>query len=208
MADYTFFTNPMSRGQIVRWALQETGADYEQVLVDLQDKPTALLEASSMAKIPVIIHHAEGGDRVVSECAAICAYLAEMHPDAGLRPGESELAAYLRWFFFAAGPIEQAMTAGSLGFEPNAEQQGTAGWGSLERTVTTLDGHFSQNDYVCGKRFTMADVYVGSQVEWGINFGTIPPKDSFAGYVERFQTRDAYKAAKAIDSDLIERSRK
>ena len=208
MATYTFFTNPMSRGQIARWALHEAGADYEQVLVDWQNKPDSLLEANPMAKVPVIIHHAAGGDQVVSESAAICAYLAEMHPDSGLRPDQSELAAYLRWFFFAAGPVEQATTARSMGFEPNAEQQGMAGWGSLERTVAMLDRHFAQNEYVCGKRFTMADVYVGSQVDWGLNFGTIPPEESLVAYAERFQAREAYGAAKAIDNKLIEEAKK
>jgi len=208
MATYTFFTNPMSRGQIARWALHEVNADYEHVLIDWMNKPAALIEANPMGKVPVIVHHADGGDRVVSESAAICAYLAEMHPDAGLLPDETELAPYLRWFFFAAGPVEQATTARSMAFEPDAQQQGMAGWGSLERTIAMLDTHFCANDYVCGKRFTMADVYVGSQVDWGLNFGTMPPKESFAAYVERLQARDAYIAAKTIDNELIAASKK
>jgi glutathione S-transferase len=61
MAEYTFFTNPMSRGQIVRWALHEVGADYEQVLVDWQDKPEAFVAANPMGKVPTIIRPAATG---------------------------------------------------------------------------------------------------------------------------------------------------
>ncbi len=208
MADYTFFTNPMSRGQIARWALHEAGADYEQVLVDWKSKPPALLAANPMGKVPTIVHHADGGDRVVSEAAAICAYLAEMHPEAGISPNDAEMADYFRWMFFAAGPVEQAMTSVALKFEPSREQEGMLGWGNFERTVSTLEGHLERSDYVCGARFTMADVYVGSSVDWGLTFGSIPPREAFVAYAERLQARPAYKAAKAIDNALIEESRK
>lgn len=208
MADYTFFTNPMSRGQIARWALHEAGADYEQVLVDWQDKPAAFLAANPMGKVPTIIHHAQGRDRVVTEAAAVCLYLAEMHPEASLLPNDAEMADYYRWTFFAAGPVEQCITSRALKFEPSPEQEAMAGWGSVERTVTTLDQFLSDRTWVCGERFTMADVYLGSSLDWGLTFGILPPKESFVAYAERIQGRPAYKAAKAIDNELIERMRK
>jgi glutathione S-transferase len=208
MAEYTFYTNPMSRGQIARWALHEAGAGYDQVLVNWADKPAAFLAANPMGKVPTIVHHAPGGDRVVTEAAAICAYLAEEHPDADLTQRANERADYCRWLFFAAGPVEQAITARSFKFEPQPEQQGMAGWGSLERTMKTLEGHLAGTQWVCGSRFTMADVYVGSAVDWGLTFGSIPPEVAFVAYAERFQARDAYKAAKAIDNALIEKMRK
>jgi glutathione S-transferase len=208
MADYTFFTNPMSRGQIVRWALHEVDADYEQVLVDWSKKQPEFLAANPMGKVPTIIHHAEGGDRVVTEAAAICLYLAEMHPEAGLLPEEHEVAAYLRWTFFAAGPVEQAITSRALKFEPTPEQQAMAGWGSVDRTMNTLEGHLAKSDYVCGARFTMADVYVGSAVDWGLNFGIVPPREAFVAYAERMQARPRYMAAKAVDNALITEMKK
>lgn len=208
MADYTFFTNPMSRGQITRWALHEVDANYRQVLVDWMNKPEALLAANPMGKVPTIIHHADDGDRVVSEAAAICLYLAEMHPEAGLLPNDREMADYYRWTLFAAGPVEQAITSAALKFEPTPDQQGTAGWGSIERTLNTLEIFLGDRTWTCGERFTMADVYVGSAVDWGLNFGIIPPREAFVAYVERIQQRPAYKAAKKIDSDLIEGMRK
>lgn len=208
MAAYMFFTNPMSRGQIARWALHEVGTDYDQVLVSWDDKPPALLAANPMAKVPTLIHHSLTGDKVITECAAICAYLAEAHPEAGLGPSADEAANYYRWLFFAAGPVEQAIITRSMGWELPPERQGMAGWGSYERTIAALEGHFEGNNYVCGERFTMADVYVGSQVDWGLTFGSIPPSEAFVAYAERLQARAAYKEAKGIDSKLIEASRK
>ncbi|WP_068080248.1 glutathione S-transferase family protein [Novosphingobium rosa] len=208
MADYTFFTNPMSRGQIARWALHEAGATYDQVIVGYgEPKPEALLAANSMGKLPTLIHHGaehdRGGDAVITECAAICAYLAEAHPEAGLAPTAQERAAYYRWLFFAAGPVEQAITARAFGFEPNEKQTRSAGFGSYDLMADTLAGHFERHDFVAGGRFTMADVYVGSQVLWGLGFKTLPRHDSFVAYAARLMERPAYKDAKAIDNDLM-----
>lgn len=208
MADYTFFTNPMSRGQIVRWALHEVDADYDQVLIDWQNKSAEFLAANPMGKVPTIIHHTEHGDRVVTEAAAICLYLAEMEPEAGLLPSDAELADYLRWTLFAAGPVEQSITSRALKFEPEGQQQMMAGWGSFDRTMDTLEQHLSSRDYVCGSRFTMADVYVGSSVDWGLTFGILPPREAFVAYAERIQARPRYKAAKAVDNKLIEERKK
>ena len=204
MADYTFYTNPMSRGQIARWALHEVGADYDQVLVDWRNKQPEFLAANAMGKVPTIVHHAASGDRVVTEAAAICLYLAQMHPRAELLPTDEESADYLRWTLFAAGPVEQSITSRAMKFEPTPEQEGMAGWGSVERTMDTLERRLASRTYVCGERFTMADVYVGSSVDWGLNFGVVPPREAFVAYAERMQARDSYKAAKAIDNKLIE----
>jgi glutathione S-transferase len=208
MAEYTFYTNPMSRGQIARWALHEVAADYAQEIVEWQKKPAKFLAANPMGKVPTIIHHTPRGDRVVTEAAAICHYLAEMHPQANLLPKDDEMADYFRWLFFAAGPIEQAITSRMIKFEPSAEQEPMVGWGSFERTVGTIEQHLGERAYVCGSRFTMADVYVGSAIDWGLTFGTLPPNEAFVAYAERLQNRPAYKAGKAIDNKLIEETRK
>ena len=201
MAEYTFYTNPMSRGQIARWALHEAGADYEQVLVDWADKGD-LLKVNPMGKVPTIVHHHGGHDHVVTEAAAICHYLAEMSaPD--LLPRDHEKADYFRWLLFVAGPLEQAVVAKAMGWEVPAEREGMAGFGNYDRTVDALDGWLSARDYVCGERFTMADVYVGSAVDWGLQFGSIPTRASFEAYANRFRDREAYNAGKAIDGQLI-----
>ncbi len=202
MAEYTFFFNPMSRAQIARWALHEVGADYEPVLVPYADKPQAFLDANPMGKLPTIIHHSAARNQVITETAAICHYLAEA-THSPLRPAEEEVADYFRWLFFAAGPVEAAVTARALGWEPTPEQQAMAGFGSYDRTVATLDGWLAQHDYVCGNRFTMADVYVGSQVDWGLAFGSLPERASFTAYADRLRAREAYQSAKAIDNRLM-----
>ena len=207
MAEYTFFTNPMSRGQIARWALHEAGADYEQVLIGWADKPAELLAANPMGKVPTVIHHAVGGDRTISEAAAICAYLAEAHPGAELAPRETERADYYRWMFFAAGPVEQAIVARSMGWDVPKDREMIVGFGNLDRVLDTLEGHLGEADWVCGERFTMADVYLGSQVDWGLAFGTMPSRPAFEAYAARFREREGYKAAKAIDNQLIAESK-
>ena len=204
MADYTFFMNPMSRAQIARWALHEARADYEAVHVDWTAKPRALIDANPMGKLPTIIHHTSAGDQVVSEAAAICHYLAEMQAT-DLLPGADEKAAYFRWLFFAAGPLEAAVTNRAMGWEPkDARQEGTVGFGSFARVMDTLDAWLSRHDFVCGARFTMADVYLGSQVEWGLAFATMPERPAFAAYRDRIAQRPAWREARAIDAALME----
>ena len=204
MAEYTFFFHPMSRAQIARWALHEASADYEPVRVDIDAKPPALLAANPMGKLPTIIHHHRGHDHAVSEAAAVCHYLAEMTAP-NLLPREEEKADYFRMLFFAAGPIEAAVTAKHQGFDTSgdAAREMSVGWGSYDRVVDFLEQWFTGRDFVCGSRFTMADVYVGSHIDWGQHFGTIPKRDSLTAYAERLREREAYKAAKAIDNALI-----
>lgn len=202
MADLTFYTNPMSRGQIVRWMLEEAGAPYETELLDYGTtmKDDEYLAINPMGKVPAIVH----GGKVVTECPAICAYLADAFPDAGLAPTDEERADYYRWLFFAAGPVEQAITNKSVfGADPTEEQQRTLGYGSYDRVVAALEGALTGRDYVCGDRFTAADVYVGAMVDWGIQFGTLPSRPSFEAYAARLRERPAYRRAKEIDQALM-----
>ncbi|MCY3996205.1 MAG: glutathione S-transferase family protein [Rhodobacter sp.] len=199
--ELTFYTNPMSRGQIVRWALEEVGADYRTVIVEYGEdmKGPEYLAINPMGKVPAIRH----GDQVVTECAAICAYLAEIFPEAGLLPEAEERAAYFRWLFFAAGPLEQAVTVKSLALDMPEDKAAMLGFGTFENAVSALEGYLDRHTYVCGERFTMADVYVGSHIEWGLSFGTLPGRPSFKTYAERIAARDAHRRARATDQALI-----
>ena len=196
-----FYTNPMSRGQIIRWMLEETGADYQQELIEYGEhiKSAEYLAINPMGKIPAIKH----GDRIVTECAAICAYLADAFPQANLAPALANRADYYRWLFFAAGPLESAITNKSLGVEPSNEQQRMAGYGSYDLVIGVLDEFLGSRDYICGDTFTAADVYVGSQIDFGLQFKSIEPTDNFTAYAERMRARAAYKAAKKIDIALM-----
>ena len=198
MADQLIlYTNPMSRGRIARWMIEETGAPYETVLLGYGEtmKDADYLAINPMGKVPAIRH----GDRTVTECAAICAYLAEAYSDAGLAPTAEERADYYRWMFFAAGPVEAAIMDRTLGVVPTDEQKMMVGYGDYDRTVDVLVAAVSAHPYIAGERFTAADVYVGSHVMWGTQFGTLPKRDAFAAYVARLSERAAYKAASAKD---------
>lgn len=201
MADIALYTNPMSRGQIARWALHEAGADYDQHIIGYEGamKSDDYLAINPMGKVPAIVHHG----KVVTECAAICCYLAEAFPEADLLPHENERADYFRWLFFAAGPVEQAVTSNSMKWVPSEEQQRMVGFGSYDRVVDVLESAVTQSDFICGPRFTAADIYVGAQVDWGITFGSIPTRPAFTAYAERLRARPAYQASKAIDNALI-----
>lgn len=203
MAEFTFYTVAMSRGQISRWALHEAGADYEHVVFDWATRPESFKTINPMNKVPALVHHTQGHDHVVTECAAINHYLAEAHPAAGLLPDPHEKAAYFRWLFFAAGPLEQALIARSFDWQVPEGKTGQAGFGSFELTLDAIDSWLSQNDFIAGGRFTMADTYVGSQFVWGLRFGSIPERPSFRDYVERITQRPAYAEANGIDAAII-----
>jgi glutathione S-transferase len=201
MSDIIFYHNPMSRGQIVRWMLEEVGAPYDTEILDYAStmKGEEYRAINPMMKVPAISHNG----KVVTECAAICAYLADMFPEAGHAARAEEKADYYRWLFFAAGPLEQAVTNKAAGFEGSEQQRRMFGYGHYDLAVNTLADHLSNRDYVCGPRFTAADVYVGSAVMWGTQFGTLPKLDAFIAYADRLSQRDAYRRAKDEDNQLI-----
>jgi glutathione S-transferase len=201
--ELVFYTNPMSRGRIVRWMLEEVGRPYRTELVDFATtaKAPEYLAINPMGKVPSLRH----GDAVVTECAAICAYLADAFPEAGLAPppGDRLRGPYYRWLFFAAGPVEAAVTDKVLGVEVPAERRGTVGYGNLADVVSVLEGALSGRDYLVGERFGAADVYVGSHIGWGMSFGTIEKRPAFERYYERISTRPAAVRAREIDDALI-----
>ena len=199
--ELVFYTNPMSRGRIVRWMLEEVGAPYRTEILDYEKglKSAAYLAVNPMGKVPAIKH----GDTVITEGAAICAYLADAFPDAGLAPPPADRGDYYRWLFFAAGPIEAAVTSRSLGFEPKPEQRRMAGFGCLDDVVNTLENAVAGRDYIAGDRFSAADVYVGSQIGWGMQFGSIEKRPAFEAYWEKVGNRPAAIRAREIDDALM-----
>ena len=204
MADLIFYTNPQSRGRIVRWMLEEVGQPYETEIVPYDRmKDEAYLAVNPMGKVPAIRHK----DHVVTECAAICAYLADTFPQAGLGPRDEEKADYYRWLFYAAGPVEAAVSNQAMGWTPTPERERMFGYGNFDKVIAVLDELFSLRDYICGDRFTAADVYVGSQIMFPMQFKMLPERDSFTRYRDRLQARDAYKRANEIDEKLIDEMR-
>lgn len=201
-AELVFYTSPMSRGRIVRWMLEEVGAPYRTEVLEFPAMKTArYLAINPMGKVPAITH----GGTVVTETAAICAYLADAFPQAGLAPppGDAARGAYYRWLFFAAGPVEAAITNKSFGFEVPAGREIMAGFGSFAAVADALENAVSAGDYVAGDRFTAADVYVGAQIGWGMQFNAIEKRPAFERYVARVSERPAAVRAREIDDALI-----
>ena len=200
--EIVFYTNPMSRGRIVRWMLEEVGVPYRTERLDYTAlKTPAFLAINPMGKLPALTH----GPLVVTEGAAICAYLADAFPDARLAPasGSPARGTYYRWLFFAAGPLEAASTNQALGVEVPLERRRMAGYGCMKDVLDTLETALADRDYLDGERFTAADLYVASGLQFGMMFGTVEKRPAFERYVGGLSARPAAVRAREIDDALI-----
>ncbi len=199
----TFYTHPMSRGRIVRWMLEELGQPYETVLLDYDTtmKGADYLAVNPMGKVPAIKH----GDVVITEAPAICAYLADAFPQAGLAPplGDKARGPYFRWMFFASGPMESTITNKSMGFVVPDERRAMAGWGTYDGLMTTLERAVNDSEFLAGEKFSAADVYFGASLGWGIQFAAIEARPALADYVARVSARPAAVRAREIDDALL-----
>jgi glutathione S-transferase len=207
MADeLVFYTNPQSRGRVVRWMLEEVGQPYRTEVLDYGTsmKAPAYLAINPMGKVPALAH----GDAVVTECAAICAYLADAFPQAKLAPppGDRLRAPYYRWMFFAAGPVEAAVSNKALGLVVPQERERMMGYGTVDRALATLEDAVSQGQYLVGDNFSAADLYVGSHLAFGMMFGTIDKRPAFQQYVQRLTARPAFMRAQELDNALIQKA--
>jgi glutathione S-transferase len=182
--------------------LEETGLNYETVVLPFgKHKTSEYLKINPMGKVPTLVH----GDNVITECAAICLYLAEAFPDTKLiaKAGTNEHANALRWLFFAAGPLESAIVNKALGVEVPDEKKGMVGYGNYDDTIAALELVVTGSHYIAGDEFSVADVYVGSQIGWGLQFGSIPALSSFRDYWDRVAQRPAHIKATDLDDTLI-----
>jgi glutathione S-transferase len=204
MADeLVFYTNPQSRGRVVRWMLEELGQPYRTELLDYATtlKGPAYLAINPMGKVPALKH----GDAVVTEAAATCTYLADAFPEAGLAPPPASKlrAPYYRWLFFAAGPLEYAVSNKALGFVVPGGRERMMGYGTYELTLNTLESAVSQGDYLVGGKFSAADVYVGGHIGFGMMFGTIEKRPAFETYWARLSARPAWQRGNKLDDEAM-----
>ena len=201
--EVVFYTHPMSRGRIVRWMLEEIGRPYRTELLEYGTtmKSPEYLAINPLGKVPAIRHR----DVVVTECGAICAYLADAFPEAGLAPasGDPLRGPYYRWMFFAAGPLETALTVKMLGVEMTPEQKGKAGCGAMTEVMTALETAVAGKGYIVGDSFTAADVYLGSHIGWGMQYGILEKRPAFERYWDRVGARPAARRAEEIDDALM-----
>lgn len=203
--ELTFYTNPMSRGGIVHWMLEELAVPYELKVLEYGPamKSADYLAINPMGKVPAIVHNG----RVVTEAAAICAWLADAFPQAGLSPAHDDRADYYRWLFFAAGPLEAAVGMRACQVVPDDKQQMMLGFGSLETTLDALAGAVRGRRYIAGNAFSAADVYIGSQIGWGMQFGTIEARPEFVAYWDGLRERPAHLKSMRFMEEAMAKSR-
>lgn len=198
-----FYTHPMSRGRTVRWMLEEIGQPYQTELLDFGTtmKAAEFLALNPMGKVPTICHDG----MVVTETAAICAYLADAFPDAALAPFITDKlrGTYYRWLFFAAGPLESAIVNRAFGFTVPPEKEITIGYGNLPNVLNALEAALAQGDYILGSQFSAADVYVGALVGWAMQFNLLEKRPIYEDYHRRLKARPAAQRAREIDDALI-----
>ncbi len=199
-----FYTNPMSRGRVVQWILEEIGCAYHTEVLDFGApmKTPEYLVINPMGKVPAIRH----GGVVVTECAAICAYLADAYPESQLAPpvGDPLRGPYYRWLFFTAGPVEAASLNKELGVEENEKIRSFAGYGCYEDIANTLEQALSGRDYIVGDGFTAADLYLATNINSDMHCGLLEKRPVFVDYCQRLYSRSAAIRAKEIIRSLIQ----
>ncbi len=192
---------PQTRSARAIWMLEEIGAPYERVLVDLKGGGQHCAEyhaVNPMEKVPALEH--EGA--CVAESGAIIAFLAEAFPDAGLAPpvGDPSRGRYLQWLFFS--PLVEAAITQKYANVQMPEQ--TAGWGSFDKVFNVLSEVLSATSYILGEQFSAADVSVASDLNFVINiFKMLAPRPEFTAYLERCQARPAFQRAQKINTDGV-----
>ena len=202
MAQLTLYHAAPSRSSIVRWMLEEIGEPYDINLLRLMNgdqlKPD-YLAINPMGKVPALKH----GDVIITEAAAICTYLADAFPRAGLSVaiGDPRRGIYLKWLFFGPSCGEPAITDCAF---PRREEprRSTLGYGDFDTVMNVLAKAAAKGPYLMGEQFTAADVVIGSTLRWGMMFNLLQKRPEFVDYVARVEKRPALQRATALDQQL------
>ncbi|HEY7382413.1 MAG TPA: glutathione S-transferase, partial [Beijerinckiaceae bacterium] len=138
MPKLTLYHAAPSRSAMVHWLLEEIGEPYEVHLLHLrrgENREPRYLAVNPMGKVPAIRH----GDVVVTESAAICLYLADAFPAAGVSVpiGDPRRGVFLKWLFFGPGVLEPAVTDQAFK-RIDAPPRGTLGYGDFDTTLDVL----------------------------------------------------------------------
>jgi glutathione S-transferase len=202
MADLLLYHAAPSRSATVRWMLEEVGEPYDIHLLKLaagdNQKPD-YLAVNPQGKVPALKHKGV----VITEVAAICAYLADEFPRAKLAipAGDPRRGAYFSWLFFGPSCVEPAITDRAF---PRKEppRAGAVGYRDIETLADILAKAVAKGPYLMGEQFTAADVVIGSGIRWGTMFKLIPERAAFKAYIERIAARPASQRADEKDKAL------
>ena len=205
--EVVFYHNPMSRARMVHWMLEEIAAPYRIELVSFdkgENKKPAFLAVNPMGKLPAIVHRGT----TITECGAIITYLADAFPAAKLAPAVSEAArgTYLRWMFFGQGCIDSALIDRMLS-RPPVDKPTALGYGSYDDVLHALEMALATGPYILGERFSAVDVYLGSQVGFGLRTKSLEPRPIFLSYVALLAQRPAFKRCNEQGDQLLARAK-
>ena len=198
----TLYWAPRTRSLRALWVLEESGAPYKRIRLDLaagEQKSTEFRAINPMAKVPALTD----GPLAMAESAAICAYVAEAVPQAGLAPavGDPARGRYLQWLFFSPGCIEQAFLVKFTKAEVRPEQ---SGFGDFDRMLGVLEGAVTPGPWLLGGQFTAADVMIGADLHFGIDvFNLVPSQPVLRAYIDRCLARPALQRAKEIEAAAL-----
>jgi glutathione S-transferase len=200
--EIVFYHNPMSRGRMVHWMLEEIGAPYRIELIRFdkgENRKPAYLAVNPMGKIPAIVHRGT----VITETGAIITYLADAFPAAKLAPapGDAARGTYLRWMFFGQGCIEPALIDRMLS-RPPADRPTALGYGTYDDVLAAVEKALTPGPYILGSEFSAADVYIASQLGFGLMMKSLDPRPIFQNYVGLISQRPAYQRFTAQSDQL------
>jgi len=187
------YFHPMSRGASTDWMLKELDVDHEQVIVDFtsgENDTPEFRAINPMGKVPTL----EDEGIIVTETAAICAYLADKYPAKGFAPSPTspERGRYYRFLFFSGTTLEPMFTFEQLGIDNDRPQ--STGWGDFDRCMVTVESLTPARDWAMGAQFTAADVVFGGTLDFALQFGWLKtPTPKVMSYVKRLKSRAAYK---------------
>jgi glutathione S-transferase len=202
MPDLTLYHAAPSRSSIVLWMLEEVGEPYDLHLMSLkkgENRAADYLKVNPMGKVPALRH----GDTVIAEAAAICAYLADVFPQAKLNVpvGDPRRGPYLKWLFFGPSCVEPAMMDHMFP-RKDIPPRAALGYGDYDTVLDVLSEAVRSGLYLMGEQFTAADVVIGSGLRYGMMFKGIPERPEFLAYAGRVAERPAAKRATAKDQEL------
>lgn len=197
----TFYHAPWSRSSTILWLLEELGVPYQIEKVNIRAPggvPEDYRSIQPNKKVPAIIHDGV----VVTERAAICNYLCDAFPEAGLAPAISDRTRgpYLTWLAYADGVFDPVLAAKAHGHE---FMGGGYSYGSFAEMVANLERTLSSRPYIAGDRFTAADTQIGGGINYGIRvMKVLPEKPVFLEYFDRLAARPAFQRSSQRDFEL------
>jgi glutathione S-transferase len=201
MSQLVLYHAAPSRSSIALWMLEEVGEPYEVELLHLKNGETrqpSFLAINPMGKVPTLKHN----DVIITECAAICCYLADAFPRARLSPpiGDPRRGVYLKWLFFGPSCLEPAMIDRALKRE--GANPTMLGWSDYDTTLNTVTQAIAKGPFILGDQFSAADVVIGSGLRWGTMFDLIPKRPDISAYIARLEQRPALQRASERDTQL------